>query len=521
MYLDLATDPPRHPRQNNSSMSLLRKMTKKRDKKAPKVAPPSQGQARNILAEMGAQSEQLRRRPTLPTQPQKIPAGSAQPPSGPPSAFQQGGGLRSQGSIRSAGARNVLKEMGAASDQIRARPPGSHPGRPGPRSRPRPKRQGTFEAIVVGQLPPQDDDEPPAHADALAKLTGEPSGVPIRQPPSPDTDSSSAQSTPPEVSLLGLEIDPSALRKPAAIDIDPTALRQPALAYDDDVGLPYDAPVADEIVLGDAYGSSPSDYGGEDLIDSYLDRSPSPEPAPLPPVAQVQHVPQVPANLVPGQVMPSTIVPGQIMPGQVVRPAALDTASPDVVEDHTRAFLASRGLPDSDDEKSSSDHAAVRPYGSESGHSSVQSHMRRAYGSDIGHGSQLSHSASVQSHGSVRRARPEHKQASANRSRSSSRARERRDSSEKESGSGLFRKASQLGRKLSTKHARKWSREGMPPLPNGPPTSYNASAMSQAEQNLERKSCKPTIHTSASLATEISQVRNKDDAAQMEALFLV
>lgn len=494
-------------------MSLLRKMTKKKEKEAPKVAPPSQGQARNILAEMGAQSEQLRRRPTLPTQPQKIPPGSVQP-SGPPSAYQQGS-LRSQGSIRSAGARNVLKEMGAASDQIRARPPGSHPGRPGPRSRPRPKRQGTFEAIVVGQLPPQDDDETPAHADALAKLTGEPA-IPIRRPPSPGTDSSSAQSTPPEVSLLGLEIDPSALRKPAAVEIDPTALRQPALAYDDDIGLPYDAPVAEKIVLGNAYGSSPSDYGGEDLIDSYLDRSPTPPPAAPLPLPQAQ----VPVNLAPGQVMPSSMMPGQIMPGQVVREVGLDGAAPDVVENHTRAFLASRGLPDSDDEKSSSDHAAVRPYGSESGHSSVASHMRRAYGSDIGHGSQLSHSASVQSHGSVRRARPEHKQASGNRSRSSSRARhERRDSGEKEPGQGLFRKASQLGRKLSTKHARKWSRE-MPPLP-GPPTSYNASATSQAEQNLERKSCKPTIHTSASLATEISQVRNKDDAAQMEALFLV
>lgn len=618
-----STQPSDTKQSNFGTMSLLRKMTKKRDK-SEKVTPPAQ--ARGILAEMAQSSEQLRRRPTINATPTPIPNPHQQPPLNTPSgqSGQPGTGLGLGGS---SAARNVLKEMGAASEQIRARPPGSHPGRPGPRHRPRRERQGTFEAIVVGQTPRSDSDEEierpgtefetwlgaertmseeshDANADTLAKLTGSPvapiaAPIAMRRAPSPaspssPTDSSSA-STPPE-GVLGLEIDPSALRMPLG-----TVTKEMSF-----VGLAYDAP---------SYGSSPSEYGGEDLIDSYFDRSPEPAATEIrqdvPPMSigtvaseQKQVAPGhfAPGQIVPGQVMPSQVMPRQAMPGQIApgqvmpthyMPTQRDARDPiDDVDDHTAAFLASRPPI-----AISEGHGQGRAYGSESGHSSSASHARRAC-SDLGHGSQASqYAASIRSHASVR-ARPEHAPMPDARSRSSSRAHEsesesrsahghgghgghgqliraksqrsqhsergersepsdRRDRNEHgESGEralsrqqsqrgdrserngqqdrngdkereGLFRKASQLGHKLSTKN--KWAADRAPPLPStGPPTSFDLQAIRQAEarqaemkEGLERKSCKPTIHTNASLAAEIGMVRNKDDAAQMEALFLV
>jgi hypothetical protein len=53
-----------------------------------------------------------------------------------------------------------------------------------------------------------------------------------------------------------------------------------------------------------------------------------------------------------------------------------------------------------------------------------------------------------------------------------------------------------------------------------PPTSYDAYAEKQVQLLTRRKSCKPTMHSDASLAAEINSMTDKEDARVMEAVFM-
>lgn len=56
--------------------------------------------------------------------------------------------------------------------------------------------------------------------------------------------------------------------------------------------------------------------------------------------------------------------------------------------------------------------------------------------------------------------------------------------------------------------------------PKQPPTSYDAYAEKQVQLLTRRKSCKPTLHSEASIAAEIHGVADKEDARLMEACFM-
>ncbi|GMK54380.1 hypothetical protein CspeluHIS016_0109660 [Cutaneotrichosporon spelunceum] len=65
----------------------------------------------------------------------------------------------------------------------------------------------------------------------------------------------------------------------------------------------------------------------------------------------------------------------------------------------------------------------------------------------------------------------------------------------------------------------KLSKKSKPPSKQ-PPTSYDAYAEKQVQLLTRRKSCKPKMHSDASLAAEISEVTDKEDARVMEAVFM-
>lgn len=56
--------------------------------------------------------------------------------------------------------------------------------------------------------------------------------------------------------------------------------------------------------------------------------------------------------------------------------------------------------------------------------------------------------------------------------------------------------------------------------PKQPPTSYDAYHEKQVQLLTRRKSCKPTLHSEASIAAEINEVSDKEDARLMEACFM-
>lgn len=84
-------------------------------------------------------------------------------------------------------------------------------------------------------------------------------------------------------------------------------------------------------------------------------------------------------------------------------------------------------------------------------------------------------------------------------------------SSDSHSRAARFRAAGQsLGRKLSTR----------PAAPKQPPTSHDACVEKQRQLANRRQSCRPTLHSNASIAAEMREVRNKDDVHTMETFFM-
>jgi hypothetical protein len=68
-------------------------------------------------------------------------------------------------------------------------------------------------------------------------------------------------------------------------------------------------------------------------------------------------------------------------------------------------------------------------------------------------------------------------------------------------------KASTLGRRLSHR-------------PVEPPTSHDAYLQKQAELARRRASCKPMIHSRASIAAELTEVRDTQAKNVMETFFM-